>query len=96
MSPWYKAPAFNVAAAAAAKQAVDVPVIVTGRIADASIAESILAEGSADLIGMVRSLIADPELPNKARSGRVDEVRMCLGLSECHYIGAHRTPITSQ
>ncbi|MGA7417284.1 MAG: FAD-dependent oxidoreductase [Acidimicrobiales bacterium] len=94
VSPWYKAPAFNVAAAAAVKQAVDVPVIVTGRIADVSIAESILAEGSADLIGMVRALIADPELPNKARSGRVDEVRMCLGLSECHYIGAHRTPIT--
>jgi 2,4-dienoyl-CoA reductase-like NADH-dependent reductase (Old Yellow Enzyme family)/thioredoxin reductase len=94
VSPWYKEPAFNVAAAAAVKQAVDVPVLVTGRIADAALAESILAEGSADLIGMVRALIADPELPVKVHRGQVDEVRMCLGLSECHYIGPHRTPMT--
>ena len=94
VSPWYTEPAFNAAAAAAVKKAVDVPVIVTGRIVDASIAEAILAEGSADLIGMVRALIADPELPNKVRSGSADEVRMCLGLSECHHIGPRRTPVT--
>ncbi len=94
VSPWYTEPAFNAPAAAAVKKAVDVPVIVTGRIVDASIAEGILAEGSADLIGMVRALIADPALPNKVRAGRVDEVRMCLGLSECHHIGSRRTPLT--
>lgn len=94
VSPWYKEPGFNVAAAAAVKRRVDVPVFVTGRIADASLAESILAEGAADMIGMVRALIADPELPNKARAGRVDEVRMCLGMSECHAIGPHRVPVT--
>jgi 2,4-dienoyl-CoA reductase-like NADH-dependent reductase (Old Yellow Enzyme family)/thioredoxin reductase len=93
VSPWYKEPGFNVPASAAIKAAIDVPVIVTGRIADASIAESILAEGSADMIGMVRALIADPELPNKARRGNLLHVRMCLGMSECHYIGPHRTPI---
>jgi len=53
-----------------------------------------LADGSADLVGMVRALIADPDLPNKVRSGRVEDVRMCLGLSECHHIGPHRTPLT--
>jgi 2,4-dienoyl-CoA reductase-like NADH-dependent reductase (Old Yellow Enzyme family)/thioredoxin reductase len=94
VSPWYKEPAFNVAAAAAIKGVVEVPVIVTGRIADAAIAEGILADGSADLIGMVRALIADPDLPNKARSGRPEDVRMCLGLSECHHIGPYRTPLT--
>ena len=94
VSPWYKEPAFNVAAAAAVKQQVNVPVFVTGRIADASIAESILADGSADMIGMVRALIADPDLPNKARAGKIDEVRMCLGMSECHAIGPHRVPVT--
>ncbi len=93
VSPWYREPGFNVEAAAAVKSAVSVPVIVTGRIADASIAEGILTDGSADMIGMVRALIADPELPNKAREGRILEVRMCLGMSECHYIGPHRTPI---
>jgi 2,4-dienoyl-CoA reductase-like NADH-dependent reductase (Old Yellow Enzyme family)/thioredoxin reductase len=94
VSPWYKEPAFNAAAAAAVKKVVDVPVIVTGRIADAAIAEGILADGSADLVGMVRALIADPDLPNKVRSGRAEDVRMCLGLSECHHIGPHRTPLT--
>jgi 2,4-dienoyl-CoA reductase-like NADH-dependent reductase (Old Yellow Enzyme family)/thioredoxin reductase len=94
VSPWYVEPGFNVEAAAAVRRAVDVPVIVTGRITDASHAESILAEGAADLVGMVRALIADPELPNKARDGRVVEIRPCLGLSECHAVGPHRVPMT--
>lgn len=94
VSPWYKEPGFNVAAAAAVKRAVDVPVFVTGRIADAAHAEAILADGAADMVGMVRALIADPELPIKAREGRVDEIRMCLGMSECHAIGPHRVPVT--
>jgi NADPH-dependent 2,4-dienoyl-CoA reductase/sulfur reductase-like enzyme len=94
VSPWYTEPGFNVDAAGAVKASVDVPVIVTGRIADVAHAESILADGAADLIGMVRALIADPELPNKAREGRVEEIRMCLGMSECHAIGPHRLPMT--
>jgi 2,4-dienoyl-CoA reductase-like NADH-dependent reductase (Old Yellow Enzyme family)/thioredoxin reductase len=94
VSPWYREPAFNAPAAAAMKRLVDVPVFVTGRIADPSIAEGILAEGGADMVGMVRALIADPELPRKAREGRGDEIRMCLGMSECHYIGPHRVPMT--
>jgi 2,4-dienoyl-CoA reductase-like NADH-dependent reductase (Old Yellow Enzyme family)/thioredoxin reductase len=94
VSPWYTEAGFNVAAAAAVKRAVDVPVFVTGRITDASLAESILADGAADMVGMVRALIADPELPNKARAGRSDEIRGCLGLSECHAVGPHRVPVT--
>ncbi|MCD9624133.1 FAD-dependent oxidoreductase [Rhabdothermincola salaria] len=94
VSPWYREPGFNVAAAAAVRAATDVPVLVTGRIADLAIAESVLAEGHADLVGMVRALIADPDLPNKARAGRAHEVRMCLGMSECHAIGSHRVPVT--
>ncbi len=94
VSPWYRTPAYNAAAAAAVRAAVTVPVIVTGRIADVAVAESLLADGVADLVGMVRALIADPQLPNKARSGRSSEVRGCLGMSECHAIGAHRVPLT--
>lgn len=94
VSPWYREPGFNVAAAAAVRAVVDVPVIVAGRIADAAVAEGILADGAADMVGMVRALIADPELPNKVRRGDAGGVRMCLGMSECHYIGPHRTPVT--
>ena len=94
VSPWYTTPGFNAPAAAAVKKAVDVPVFVTGRVTEPETAERLLADGSADMVGMVRALIADPELPNKVRGGQAGEVRRCLGLSECHHIGPHRTPVT--
>ena len=61
------------------RRAVDAAVTATERITDASHAESILAEGAADLVGMVRALIADPDLPDKAWRGRAEEIRACLG-----------------
>ena len=94
VSPWSTPPGHNARAAAAVRAAVEVPVFGAGRIADAADAERILADGAADMIGMVRALIADPELPVKIRSGRSQEVRMCLGLSECHHIGPRRVPMT--
>jgi 2,4-dienoyl-CoA reductase-like NADH-dependent reductase (Old Yellow Enzyme family) len=93
VSPWYKQPAFNAPAAAAIKARVRKPVIITGRIADASLAEGLLADGVADMVGMVRALIADPHLPRKVRDGHAERVRMCLGMSECHYIGPFRSPM---
>jgi NADPH-dependent 2,4-dienoyl-CoA reductase/sulfur reductase-like enzyme len=58
------------------------PVICGGRINDPALAEELLATGQADLVGMVRALIADPDLPNKARSGRAAEIRPCCYSSE--------------
>ena len=60
------------------KEAVDIPVIGVGRVNTPELAERILAEGQADMIGMVRELIADPHLPNKAREGNVDDIRACV------------------
>jgi 2,4-dienoyl-CoA reductase-like NADH-dependent reductase (Old Yellow Enzyme family)/thioredoxin reductase len=68
--------------AAAIKTAVKVPVIATGRINDPAVAERVLREGQADLCIMTRSLIADPDLPNKAREGRLDDIRPCFGYNE--------------
>ena len=93
VSPWYVRPAHNVEAAAAVKKLVDVPVFVTGKITDPAMANSILADGAADMVGMVRALIADPELPIKAKEGRPDDIRMCVGMDECHYIGHARKPV---
>jgi 2,4-dienoyl-CoA reductase (NADPH2) len=62
---------------------VNIPVIAANRINDPIIAEKILADGKADLIGMARALLADPELPKKAREGRVDEIVPCLACSNC-------------
>ncbi|MBI2847374.1 MAG: FAD-dependent oxidoreductase [Chloroflexi bacterium] len=71
--------------AANIKRAIRLPVIVTGRIIHPVQAEEILANGQADLIGMVRALIADPELPNKARQGRLADIRYCTGDMEGCY-----------
>ncbi len=83
-APWLLPFGYNLPLAAAVKQAVGLPVIVTGGIRDPHDAERILSDGSADLIGMVRALLADPELPEKARTGRLDEVRWCIAAGECH------------
>ena len=61
---------------------VDVPVIVTGRVVDPIQADRIIAEGQADLCIMNRSLIADPQMPNKARAGTLDDIRQCMGYNE--------------
>jgi dimethylglycine catabolism A len=68
--------------ARAVKERVQTPVIVTGRIVTPQQAEDVLRSGAADMVGMTRALIADPELPNKAREGRADEVRICMGSNE--------------
>ena len=62
--------ALNVGAAAAVKQAVDVPVIAVGRIHDPKHAEQILADGRADFIAMGRPMLADPELLLKVGAGQ--------------------------
>jgi 2,4-dienoyl-CoA reductase (NADPH2) len=74
---------YNVPQAEAIKRAVDVPVMVVGRIHDPAYAEEILQQGKADLIVMARPLLADPELPNKAASGRQAEIRRCISCENC-------------
>jgi 2,4-dienoyl-CoA reductase (NADPH2) len=70
-------PGYNLAAATAIKQVVDVPVMVVGQIMDPVFAESILEQGRADLVAVGRALLADPELPRKAREGRLDQINRC-------------------
>jgi 2,4-dienoyl-CoA reductase-like NADH-dependent reductase (Old Yellow Enzyme family)/thioredoxin reductase len=79
---------------AAIKEATSLPVIVVGRINDPILAENILANHQADMVAMVRALIADPELPNKAREGRLDEIRKCVGCNEgCLYAPWRHIPL---
>lgn len=65
--------------AAEIKRAVDIPVIAVGRINDIDIAESVLQSGKADMVTMARASLADPEMPNKVKEGRADEVLHCIG-----------------
>ncbi|MFC1963903.1 FAD-dependent oxidoreductase [Chloroflexota bacterium] len=71
-----------VPAAEAIKKVVSVPVMVSGRLGP-ELGEWILKEGKADLTGMVRRLLADPQLPNKIASGRGDEIAPCTACFEC-------------
>lgn len=63
------------------------PRIVTTRVVDPATAERLIADGCAEAVGMTRALIADPELPAKARSGRLHELVRCVGCNACiaHY-----------
>jgi len=65
------------------KKVVNIPVVAAYRINDPILAEEILAQGKADLIGMARPLIADPELPNKAKEGRIEDIRPCIACNNC-------------
>lgn len=75
--------AHNLAAARALKHVVDVPVMLVGRIHEPALAEAIVQRGDADLIAMARPFLADPELPNKVRSGDVASVRRCISCQNC-------------
>ncbi len=69
----------NVSLAAAFKKLIDAPILSVGRINDAHQAEQILRRGDADMVSMARALLADPDLPNKARKGRFEDVVPCIG-----------------
>jgi 2,4-dienoyl-CoA reductase-like NADH-dependent reductase (Old Yellow Enzyme family)/thioredoxin reductase len=64
------------------KESVNLPVVAAERINDPVLAEGILAMHQADMVAMVRALIADPEMPNKAREGRLEDIRKCIGCNE--------------
>ncbi|MBI5604084.1 MAG: mycofactocin system FadH/OYE family oxidoreductase 2 [Deltaproteobacteria bacterium] len=74
--------AYTVPLSAAIRSVINLPVFCTNRINDPHLAEKILADGQADLIGMVRALICDPELPNKAREGRTEDIRNCIACNQ--------------
>lgn len=79
--PLYQEPGCLADMAAAAKQAVKIPVIAVGRLAYPQLAEDLLNEGKADFIALGRALLADPEWPEKVRLDRAQDICPCIG---CH------------
>jgi len=74
--------AYTAPLAAAIKACLSIPVFVAGRINQPQIAEQVLASGQADMCGMTRALIADPEMPNKANTGRLGDIRACVACNQ--------------
>jgi len=64
------------------KSAVSVPVLASNRINDPAIGEEIIRNGEADLVTMARALLADPELPNKAKEGKAHLIYHCVACNQ--------------
>ncbi|MFM8701816.1 MAG: FAD-dependent oxidoreductase, partial [Hyphomicrobiales bacterium] len=80
--PMYLETGYIAPLAATVKGIVSKPVFVTGRINQPQIAEEILAGGQADMCGMTRAMISDPDMPRKALEGRSDDIRACIGCNQ--------------
>ncbi len=72
----------NVERAAAIRAAVEVPIIVAGKMHDPALAERVLTAGQADLVAFGRQHLADPDFLAKAWEGRGDEIRTCLSCNQ--------------
>ncbi|MCU1458751.1 MAG: NADH:flavin oxidoreductase [Actinomycetia bacterium] len=64
---------------AALREVAGIPVVASQRITHPPLAEEILRSGAADLVGVARALMADPDWVKKARDGRLDEILPCVG-----------------
>jgi 2,4-dienoyl-CoA reductase-like NADH-dependent reductase (Old Yellow Enzyme family) len=73
----------NVQFAAEIKKHVKTPVATVGALGDPELMEEIIASGKADVVLAARAMLADPDLPKKARAGKADEIRPCIRCFEC-------------
>ena len=90
VSPMGMSLAHNVWAAEAVKKEIKIPVIASGSITHPELAESILADGKGDFIGLGRPLWADPQWPLKALEGRPEDIRPCIRCNDgCLARGDH-------
>ncbi|MBB4866145.1 2,4-dienoyl-CoA reductase-like NADH-dependent reductase (Old Yellow Enzyme family) [Pseudomonas nitritireducens] len=72
------------------KRNLEIPLFVTGRINQPQEAELIVARGQADVSGMTRALICDPQMPSKTESGHVEDVRACIACNQACIGHFHR------
>ena len=68
--------------AGAVKAVVSIPVSTAGRIIDPAMAEDVLQRGQADMIGIGRALLADPDWTNKAATDKASDIRRCISCNE--------------
>lgn len=86
MEHWPPTPAPHglfVSLAAGIKSRVAIPVFTTGRITDPAMANAIIERGDADMVGMTRAQISDPDLVRKLVEGRPQDIRPCVGANLC-------------
>jgi 2,4-dienoyl-CoA reductase-like NADH-dependent reductase (Old Yellow Enzyme family) len=80
---WWPPGCFAGYAKAMREVAGRLPILYAGRVVRPEMAERLLVDGACDLVAMTRAILADPELPAKAREGRLGEIRHCVGANVC-------------
>ncbi|MBR3150609.1 MAG: FAD-dependent oxidoreductase [Erysipelotrichaceae bacterium] len=65
------------------RQALNIPYGVVGRISEPWVGELVLEQKRADAVYIGRALLCDPEFPNKAREGKTEAIRYCIGCTDC-------------
>lgn len=65
-----------------ANSGLPVPVVAVGKLGYPDLAEKALRDGKCDMIMLGRPLLADPDWPQKAYEGRVEDIRPCIGCQE--------------
>ena len=73
---------YQVPSASKLTSVVSTPSIITGRFRTLAEADELLASGAADMVSMVRALIADPHIVRKTREGREGEIRPCIACNQ--------------
>lgn len=100
MSPrWWNPDGVQVYLAEGVRKAVraagyEIPVVTAGKIRTPHFAEKILAQGQADIIGMARTLLCDPDWPLKAWAGRSSEIVKCAACGFCSEADERYEPVT--
>jgi 2,4-dienoyl-CoA reductase-like NADH-dependent reductase (Old Yellow Enzyme family) len=74
--------AYVVPYAARIKRQARIPIFVTGRINQPQDAEAVIASRHADVCGMTRALICDPDMPNKTARGTPEDIRACIACNQ--------------
>lgn len=83
--PYNLEPGFNMDNIAAVKAGISIPVIGVGRVNTPDVADKLIREGKIDMIAVGRGQLVDPEWCNKAKEGREDEIRRCIGCTQGCY-----------
>ena len=83
--PYNLEPGFNMDNIAAVKAGISIPVIGVGRVNTPDVADKLIREGKIDMIAVGRGQLVDPEWCNKAREGRDNEIRRCIGCTQGCY-----------
>jgi 2,4-dienoyl-CoA reductase-like NADH-dependent reductase (Old Yellow Enzyme family)/thioredoxin reductase len=68
--------------AKAIKRCVKVPVIAVGKLRSPQMCEKVIADGVADFVAIGRTLLADPEWPNKVKAGKLDLINKCVACNQ--------------